>query len=437
MGKISIFIIVLFCAVVALFAINNHEVTTIKVPFGSVYEIPKISLMLLSSAVGFLITLFVFVIRDTKKFIDNWQYQRKQKQDIKVQELYSKALNALLAHNEEAAKAALEEILVEAPEHIDALLRLGDIYSAEDDYQQASAYYQRAKNIDPKKLETLFALEGLMEKTVRWAEAMKYLEDILDIDDSNLTAMYKKRGLLERQGKWDELVYLQKAILKHEHGEKDKKRENQNLIGYKYEYGRDSLENNQPEKAKKAFKTVLRLEKDFLPAVLGLAEVMLIEGDSEEAVNLLEKSYENTHAAILLARLEDLLISLGEPSRLISIYKNSISKRPTDPVTKFFLGKLFYRLEMIDDAFEILTGIDTGGLIYPELHQVLGNLYIRKRQHEKAAQEFKKAVDIKLSLRLPYCCTQCGNTADEWSGRCPDCKCWSTYHFNLEGVCKA
>jgi len=437
MSKFSIFVIVLFCAVVALFAINNHEVTTIKVPFGSVYEIPKISLMLLSSAIGFLITLFIFAIRDTKKFIDNWQYQRKQKQDIKVQELYAKALNALLAHNEEAARAALGEILTEAPDHVDALLRLGDVCSAEDDYQQAGAYYQRAKDINPKKLETLFALESLMEKTGRWAEAMKHLEDILDIDDSNLTAMYKKRGLLERQGKWDELVYLQKAILKHEHGEKDKKRENQNLIGYKYEYGRHSLENSQPEKAKKAFKTVLRLEKDFLPAVLGLAEVMLIEGDSEEAVNLLEKSYENNHAAILLARLEDLLISLGEPSRLISIYKNSISKRPADPVTKFFLGKLFYRLEMVDDAFEILTSIDTGGLIYPELHQVLGNLYTRKRQYEKAAQEFKKAVDIKLSLRLPYCCTQCGNTADEWSGRCPDCKHWSTYHFNLEGVCKA
>jgi lipopolysaccharide biosynthesis regulator YciM len=369
-------------------------------------------------------------------FIDNW-LQRKQKQDIKVQELYSKALNALLAHNEESAKDALQEILVEAPEHIDALLRLGDISAAEDDFPKANTYYQKAKNIKPKKLETLFALEGLMEKTARWTEAMKYLEEILDVDDSNLTAMYKKRGLLEKQGKWDDLVYLQKAILKHEHSEKDKKRENQNLIGYKYEYGRHSLENNQPEKAKKAFKTVLRLEKDFLPAILGLAEVMLIEGDSEEAVNLIEKSYENTHATILLARLEDLLISLGEPSRLIRIYKNSISKRPTDPVTKFFLGKLFYRLEMVDDAFETLAGIDTGGVFYPELHQVLGNLYMRKKQPEKAVQEFKKALDIKLSLRLPYCCIQCGHTADEWSGRCPDCKHWSTYQFNLEGACKA
>ncbi|PKL51606.1 MAG: hypothetical protein CVV37_05500 [Nitrospira bacterium HGW-Nitrospira-1] len=437
MGKLSIFIVMLFFGVVALFAINNHEVTTIKVPFGSVYEIPKIALILLSSGIGFLATLFIFAIRDTKKFIENWQYQKKRKQDIKVQGFYSKALNALLAHNEESAKDALEEILAEEPEHIDALLRLGNIAAAEDDYQKADDCYQKAKNINPKKLETLFALEGLMEKTGRWPEAMKYLEDILDIDDSNLTAMYQKRGILERQGKWDDLVYLQKAVLKHVHSEKDKKRENQNLIGYKYEYGRHSIENNQLEKAKKAFKTVLRLEKDFLPAILGLAEVMLTEGDSEEAVNLLEKSYENTYSTILLARLEDLLIGLGEPSRLIRIYKNSISKRPNDPVIKFFLGKLFYRLEMIDDAFDTLTGIDTGGASYPKLHQVLGNLYTRKNQPEKAAQEFRKAVEIKLSLRLPYCCKQCRHTADEWSGRCPACKHWSTYQFNLEGACKA
>lgn len=436
MGKLSIFLIVLFFGVIALFSINNHEVTTIKVPFGSVYEIPKIALILISSGIGFLATLFLFAVRDTKKFIDNWQYQKERKQDIKVQELYSKALNALLGRNEESASAALVGILKEKPDHIDALLRLGDIACTEEDYQKAHAYYQKANHIQPKKLETLFALEGLMEMTGRWPEAMKYLEDILDIDDGNLSAMYKKRGILERQGRWDELICLQKAILKHEHSEKDKKREHQNLVGYKYEYGRYSIENNQIEKAKKAFKTVLCLDKDFIPAILGLAEVMLIEGDSEEAVNLLEKSYENTHSTIVLARLEDLLISLGEPSRLIRIYKSSISKQPNDPVIKFFLGKLFYRLEMIDDAFETLSGIDTGGVLYPELHQVLGSLYMRKKQNEKAAQEFRKAMDMKLSLRLPYCCRQCGHAAEEWSGRCHDCKVWGTYQFNLEGTCK-
>ena len=436
MGKLSIFIFVLFLAGLAVFAIHNKEVTTIKIPFDDLYEIPKIALILLSSAIGAFAMLIVFAIRDTKKFIDNWQYQKKQKQDIKVKELYSKALNSLLAHNEEAGKEALEEILTEEPDYVDALIKLGDIATFEEDYQKATGYYQKAKDISPKRLEVLFALENLVEITGKWPEALKYLEDILDIDDSNLAAMYKKREILEKQCRWDDIVYLQKTILKHEHSEKDKKREYQNLIGYKYEYGRHSLENNQLEKAKKAFKTVMRIDKDFIPAILGIAEVMLMEGESEETVNLLEKTYENTQSKVVMARLEDLLIILGEPSRLIRIYRNNISKNPNDPVIKFLLGKLFYRLEMIDDAFENLTGIDTGGTSYPELYQLMGNLYMRKNQPEKAVNEFKKAVDIKIASTLPYCCSQCGATAEEWAGRCSVCRQWATYRFNFEDTCK-
>lgn len=435
MGKLSIFIFVLFLAGLAVFAIFNQEVTTIKIPFSDVYEIPKFALILLSIVVGALVMLIVFAIRDTKKFIDNWQYQKRQRQDIKVQELYAKALNAILALNEDTAREALEGILAEEPDHIDALLRLGEIYASRADFQKANSYYQKARAVAPQNLQTLFAIEGVLEKQGRWSEALKYVEDILDIDEDNLTALYRKRSMLEKQGRWDDLVLLQKAIIKHVQGEKEKKEEHDRLVGYKYEYGRDSLENNQLEKAKKAFKTVLRLNKDFIPATLGMAEVMLREGESEEAVNLLEKSYESTISKIILARLEDLLISLGEPGRLISIYKNSISKNPNDLAIRFFLGKVFYRLEMIDDAFETLSEMEALGISYPEMHHLLGNILLRRNQPEKAAREYLRVIEAKKSLRLPYCCSQCGYNSDEWSGRCPDCMQWDTFLLNLDGTC--
>jgi tetratricopeptide (TPR) repeat protein len=437
MGKLSIFLFVIFLFALSVFSIFNQGAIAITVPFGPVYEIQKFALSLFSIAVGVFITFIFFTIRDTKKFIDNWQFQKKQKQDIRVQDLYSRALNSLLAKNLEAAGEALEEILKEEPDHIDALLRLGDLAAGSEDFQTANARYQRARELEPKRLETLFALDRLMEGAGRWSEALRYLDEILDIDDANLSALYRKREILERQARWDDTVSLQKSILKHEHSEKDRKREQQNLLGYEYEYGRHSLENSQLEKAKKAFKNVLRTEKDFVPAILGLAEVLLQEGEGEESVNILENAFAATESKIVLARLEDLLISIGEPSRLIRIYRSGISRNPNDPVTRFFLGKLFYRLEMIDDAFDTLSGIDTGGASYPELHLLMGNLYVRKKQIEKAVQEFKKAADIKTAFRLPYCCNHCGYRADDWSGRCLDCKNWSTYQFNLDGTCKS
>ena len=124
-------------------------------------------------------------------------------------------------------------------------------------------------------------------------------------------ALYRKRDILEKQEKWEDLVLVQKTILKNERAEKDKNRERQNLVGYKYEYGRYCLENGDMDKAKKAFRTVLRLDKDFIPATLGLAEVLLREGEAEEAIELLDQSYNQTSSMIVLLRLEDLLISVG------------------------------------------------------------------------------------------------------------------------------
>src|SRR4030042_2246370 len=276
MSKLAVFIFVLFLAALAVFAIFNQEVTIVKIPFGKVYETPTIALILLSGAIGAFAMFLVFVVRDTKKFVDRWQYQKKQKKDTKVQELYSKALNYLFSHhNQSEAKELLKEVLSEDPEHTNALLQLGDIAISEEDYQKAREYYQLARDINPQNLETLLALVKLMEKTSRWSDALKYIDDILEIDDENLSALYKKRGILERQERWDDLVLIQKTILKNEHADKDKARERQNLVGYKYEYGRHSLENGGLEKAKKAFRTVLRLEKDFIPAKLGIAGVFL------------------------------------------------------------------------------------------------------------------------------------------------------------------
>jgi lipopolysaccharide biosynthesis regulator YciM len=436
MNKLSIFIFILFLGVVALFAISNQEATTIKIPFGKIYEISKIALLLFSSAIGALTMLIIFAIRDTKRFIDNWQYQKKQKKEADVQELYSKALNSLLAQNEDEAKEFLKGVLSKEPEHLNALLRLGDVALSEEDFQKATEYYQKARNLNPQNLEALFSLERFMEKTGRWPDALNYIEDIIEIDDENLSALYKKREILEKQGRWDELVSVQKLILKNEHTEKERNRERQNLIGYKYEYGRQSLEGGELEKAKKAFKTVLRLEKNFIPATLGLAEVLLREGENEEAINLLETCYEETSSMIVLARLEDLLINLGEPARLIRIYKGSLSRNPQDSVIRFFLGKLYYRLEMIDDAFEILASVDTGSTAYPELHLLMGNLYLKRHQIERAVREFSNALDIKIALKLSYCCRECGFTSSEWSGRCEGCKKWNTFQFNLDGTCK-
>lgn len=437
MGKFSLFLFILFLIVLGYFAILNKEPVTFKVTAETVYEMPKVALILMSFAIGAAVMLLYFFIRDTKRFITNRQYLKKQKREIKIQELYSKALNAILADNEEEAKTTLEEILEFEPSHIGSLLRLGDIAAEDEDLQKALNYYKKARDVEPKNIEVLFSLARIMEKMGRDSEALLYLDEIIDLDSDNLTALYMKRSLLEKKGNLDDIIYAQKQIIKSEHDEKDREREQKVLVGYKYEQGRLSLEEGEIEKARRTFRTIIRIDKGFVPAYLGYAESLLREDKTEEAIGFLEKAFEDTSSMIILARLEDLLINVGDPGRLIRFYRNIISRQPQNHVLRFFLGKLFYRLEMLDDAYDTLIAVDTAGDRFPELHQLLGNIYLRRNQCEMAVKEFKKVLDIKSTLRLPYCCSKCGYSSTEWSGRCPSCKNWNSYQFNLYGICKA
>jgi tetratricopeptide (TPR) repeat protein len=180
---------------------------------------------------------------------------------------------------------------------------------------------------------------------------------------------------------------------------------------------------------------VIKLDKDFIPAYLGLVEVYLEEGKFKEAAELCEKAYKMTVSILLLLRLEDLYLKQGEPGRAIEIYTQAVSWRPQDIALKFFLGKLYYRLEMIDEAFDILSAVDWGDREFPDVHKLLGNIYLRRGSLGLAASEFKKALGFKKQIIIPYVCSNCDFRTIDWSGRCPNCSKWNTFGINLEKNC--
>ena len=431
MGKISIFFFLLTLAVLGIFAMDNKEIVDVNVPFGSTYETPKFALVLISTVIGAIVIYLLFFIRDTKRVIDTMQIQKRQKKEARIQEYYSKALNAILGNRDEDAKEAIKDILKEDPEHIDALLRRGDIAFRSEDYSTALGFYRNARDIEPKNLQALLSMEAVMERSGHDDSSLKILEEIIDIDGNNLTALYKKQAILEKKEKWDDLVSLQKTIIKLAQSEKEKQREEKKYLGYRYEYGRASLENSEIEKGEKAFRTLLKLDSAFLPAYLGLAEVMTVKGEPEEAINLLEKSYDTLRSAIILARLEDLLISVGEPGRLLRFYRNALLRSPQDNGLKFMLGKLYSRLEMVDDAIETLESIDTNVYSTPELCTGKGELYRKRNQTARAMEEFRKAAELRRPAAISYHCNGCGATSAGWSGRCAACSEWNTLALDV------
>jgi tetratricopeptide (TPR) repeat protein len=290
---------------------------------------------------------------------------------------------------------------------------------------EAIRLHQKALSLDSNNPEVLFSLAADYEEAKRYDDALKVYKEILSRDSSNLSALIRMRDLYQRLNQWAELYETQRQLLSNPLSTPEQEVEHRKFIGFKYEFGRSLLEAGDLERAKKIFRGVIKLDKDFI-GYLGLGEVYGAE--TEGTAELWEKAYKMTSSNLLLLRLEDLYLKQGEPGKAIEIYKQAVSWKPQDIALTFFLGKLYYRLEMIDEAFDTLSSVDWGDKEMPDVHKLLGNIYLRRGSLGLAATEFKKALGFRKQIIIPLCvCSSCTRRRAEWAGRCPNCGKWNTF----------
>jgi lipopolysaccharide biosynthesis regulator YciM len=413
----------------------NQGIITVNLLPSKSYDITKSTFFLSSMAFGAAIVFLLYLLRDVKRFLRGLRVQREQKKRLKVQELYTKGLNSMLAKRNSEAVNFFQKVLAIDPNHVDTLLRMGISQLREKNPQEAILLHQKALSLDDDNQEVMFSLATDYEEAKRYDDALGMYQNILSKDSSNLTALIKMRDLYQKLNYWDNLYETQRKLVANPLTASEQEVEHRRLVGFKYEFGRSLLEAGDLERGKKIFRGVIKLDKDFIPAYLGLGEIYLDEGKVKDAAELWEKAYKMTSSLLLLYRLEDLYLKQGEPGKAIELYTHAVSWKPQDIVIKFFLGKLYYRLEMIDEAFDILSTVDWGDKEFRDVHKLLGNIYLRRGSLGLAASEFKKALGFKKQIIIPYVCSNCDLRTNDWSGRCPNCGRWNTFGVNLEKNC--
>ncbi len=428
-------LVILAAVFVVLLVEFNQALITVNISPTKAYELSKSSFFLISLSLGAGAVLLLYLIRDIKRLLRSLKVQRDQKRQTRIQELYTKGLNSLIAKRNPDATTFFQKVLTIDPNHVDTLLRMGITQLRQKNPQEAIRLHQKALSLDSSNQEVMFSLAADYEEAKRYEEAIKVYKEAIARDPSNLTALIKLRDLYQRLNHWEELYETQSKLLANALAPLEQDVEHRRLVGFKYEFGRSLLEAGDLERARKIFRGVIKLDKDFIPAYLGLGEVFLEEGKAKEAAELWEKAYKMTSSVLLLHRLEDLYLKQGEPGKAIEIYNQAVSWKPQDITLKFFLGKLYYRLEMIDEAFDILSSVDWGDKELPDVHKLLGNIYLRRGSLGLAASEFKKALGFRKQIIIPYVCSNCEHKTMEWVGRCPNCGKWNSFGVNLEKTC--
>ncbi len=259
----------------------------------------------------------------------------------------------------------------------------------------------------------------------RAQEAATLYRQILQTRRSHLTALRGLRDLAVEAGGWSEALDLQHRILGAA-GPNDRAAETEWLAVAYYELGRAELGRGDAAAALPHLRNAARADRNFLPAALALGDAHEALGERRDATRVWERAAEVRASLPLLARLERVYREEGRPSRMIAVYRSAVDRAPDDLSLALALGRVFFELEMLDEAADQLEKIEVRAPDLPAVHAYLGAVFERRGENREAFAEYRRALQLGHAFDWPHRCEACGAPAAAWEDRCVRCGRWNT-----------
>ncbi len=419
----------MFCLIIAMLYLSSLNPETIQfhpAP-GVTFPIYTSLLVLSSMGLGAFLVMIGVALRDTRRSVVGWREQGRLKKKEKIMDLYRQGVNDLLSKKREEALKSFKKILEWEPENVDVLLRIGEVYRYNGNFKEAIRYHGKARTLAPQNRIILFALAKDLRRSDRFEEAAEIYRAILKIDPRNVSAFLKLRGYYEREQAWEKAWDLQKGYW----GLKKDIDEQKRLHYYQLMRAKRLDPEKEPDRLVKGYMELIKADKTFVAAYLELGDFYRKEGKDDEALKVWKKGFRETGAVVFLEKFDEFYRKREDPAGIIKIYKQAISRFPDQPVYKFFLGKFYYRLEMIDDALELFEGLSRQGVQSPILRQILGDIYTKRGRLTEAIEEFKHSVNFVRPVFAPYACEDCGHEQKKWTPRCDACGSLKGFSISL------
>ncbi len=175
----------------------------------------------------------------------------------------------------------------------------------------------------------------------------------------------------------------------------------------------------------KELKDIISEDKRFIPAYILLAEIYKKTKKLNEAGRVYGRGYSKTGHIIFLSKMEDLYIARGDPGVILKIYRRILDISPKNNLIEFLYARLCLRLEMIDEAIDMLNTLEAEGVDFKGLHKAMAEAYVHRGQMDKAVEEFRHAFPAE-HVYIPFRCDNCRAKKVEWGDFCDNCFSWNT-----------
>jgi tetratricopeptide (TPR) repeat protein len=163
-----------------------------------------------------------------------------------------------------------------------------------------------------------------------------------------------------------------------------------------------------------------------------LGEAELLAEREPQAVEAWRGGYLDTGSPVFLQRIEDHFIEREEPLRAIETLRALIAEAGNDLLPRFYLGRLYFRLEMLDEAARTLASVADRIRSSPTYHYLMARIHERRGELGRAVESYVACLRQLDLGTAEYLCSVCRCRYADWQDFCPRCGSWNSVEVNFE-----
>jgi lipopolysaccharide biosynthesis regulator YciM len=418
--------------VLSLLYTPNRDTLNQRIFFSRDVSLPVWATFLLVALCAMAVVVVFGLLRDVKQLMDSVTRRRAIKAQKEIEQRYVLGIEAILNGREERALEHFNAILQRDPSHFESLIKAGDVHRALGRFPQAIELHRRARQVRENDLRALFALVEDYELAEDTPLARETLTQIIERKPKRAITAYRKlRSLLVREKEWEAAQEIQRKI-EELLGEGIRKEDRRYSLGIPYQLASRHATEERNKEALAILRRQVKEHPEFVPAAWKLGKVLVAAGESDDAVGVWKRGFELTSAPVFLTTLEDHFLQLEEPERAIEVLKQLVWKAKRDVIPRFFLGKLYYRLEMLDEALEVFRSLRSKVSYAPTIPFYIARILERRGDPLQAAREYSLLLSQMDPLRLEFHCAICSSRYSAWRDFCSTCGEWNSIQLDLK-----
>jgi lipopolysaccharide biosynthesis regulator YciM len=408
---------------------SNLLIFSEKVTLWKDVQIRVILLVMLVFCAGLVLNVLYSGYMEIRRMVKNFNASAATRAGRRISTLVQEARDFLAHGLLGQARETLEVILRERPDHIPAGLLLGDVLMKQGDTDSAVKHLETLCLAQPDLVEPRYQLADALVAARKAEGAVTLLKQLAgDHPKSALRALRRLRALHVEAGHWEEALEVHKRLVSRFLGELNQAERAQG-VALSFQVGLMKVEADLFKDASLIFQQVLKDDPSFVPAFLALGRCMILQDQEPQGLEIWLEGFRATGEGSMLQEIEDYFIQCGRPEEGLAVLQRVAATSAHQTTAKFFLGKMYYRLEILDEALVLFQEVRAQVVYSPILFFFMAKIHGRRGRTDQALNEYRQLLRNLGVLKLRYECNVCGRRTPDYLDRCETCGSWNSVHF--------